>query len=548
MSWQLTVYAVPTLLATTTACALAVYTATVFRGRTADRTLLLFLGITVAAAVWTGFATLKLLRTDAATKLLAYRLLHVGPAVLPPLFFCFVLAYTDRTRWLRPGIVALVFAVPVAFLGLLFVNPADAVIAGTTLAGTDIVTLRVTDGPAFLLFSAYSALLAVSSLVIVGYEAARVGKSYYPQAAWLGLGVLTPVLFGAFTAANVPPFGSGVNLVPTAGTVAMLALGVVVFRYQLFELPPLAYTTAMKYSPDALFVLDGEDRIVHANPSGRAVLDVVDGAVDTPIHSLFPEFDPAADDAVLDVATGESAPTYFRTFTEPLERGGRAVGRVAVFRDVTEQHHQQETLRRQAEQLDAFASTVTHDLRNPLTVAQGNLELVKQDLEPDDLAKIESAHSRMAEIIEDVLTLARQGKRIDDPSSVALARVAELSWTHLDSKTATLSVDAERTVEADRTMLQHVFGNLFRNAIEHGGDSVTIHVGTLPDGFFVEDDGPGIPASDRETVLEAGYTTSERGTGYGLEIVQSVVDAHGWSLAVTEGRAGGARFEITGVA
>ena len=89
--------------------------------------------------------------------------------------------------------------------------------------------------------------------------------------------------------------------------------------------------------------------------------------------------------------------------------------------------------------------------------------------------------------------------------------------------------------------------NLVRNAVEHGGDTVTVTVGDLPGGFYVEDDGPGIPEDERRDVFESGYTTSSGGTGFGLAIVSEIADAHGWSVRVTEGSEGGARVEFTGV-
>ena len=71
----------------------------------------------------------------------------------------------------------------------------------------------------------------------------------------------------------------------------------------------------------------------------------------------------------------------------------------------------------------------------------------------------------------------------------------------------------------------------------------------MNEGFYVADTGPGIPPSDREDVFEAGYSTSEDGTGFGLRIVGQIADAHGWEITVTESEngEGGARFEFTGV-
>lgn len=105
-----------------------------------------------------------------------------------------------------------------------------------------------------------------------------------------------------------------------------------------------------------------------------------------------------------------------------------------------------------------------------------------------------------------------------------------------------------RSVRADRSRLRQLVANLLRNAVAHGGETVTITVGELDEGFYVEDDGPGIPQKTLDTVFEGGYSTSEDGTGFGLSIVKQVAEAHGWTVGVTEGANGGARFEITGVA
>jgi signal transduction histidine kinase len=153
----------------------------------------------------------------------------------------------------------------------------------------------------------------------------------------------------------------------------------------------------------------------------------------------------------------------------------------------------------------------------------------------------------MDALIEDLLILAREGNQIDEIESIGLANVAKNSWQTVKTRQATLDVDTSQVVEADRSRLQQLFENLYRNAVEHGGDDVTVSVGVIDDGFYVADTGPGIPESDREEVFEAGYSTNEDGTGFGLRIVEQIADAHGWEIIVTESKGGGARFEITGV-
>jgi signal transduction histidine kinase len=214
-----------------------------------------------------------------------------------------------------------------------------------------------------------------------------------------------------------------------------------------------------------------------------------------------------------------------------------------------EQRRATEQLERQNEQLDSFASLVTHDLRNPLNVAKGRLELAKEDEDPDHLAAVGRALDRMDEIIEDVLALTwgNQDLDEDDLEACALAELAEGSWDHVDVSEATLEVEARPIIKADEGQLQRLLENLFRNSVEHGGETVTVWVGALDDGFFVEDDGPNIPEEKRDKVFETGYSSEEEGTGLGLNIVQTIAEAHGWTFSLTTGRDGGARFEVRGV-
>jgi len=208
----------------------------------------------------------------------------------------------------------------------------------------------------------------------------------------------------------------------------------------------------------------------------------------------------------------------------------------------------QATLQRQNERLEGFVDVVSHDLRNPLSVAVGELERAREEHDSDHLERVAEQHERMGSLIEDLLTLAREGRPVEEFESVDLASSARACWRHVRTAGVAVEVDTRRTIRADPNRLRQLLENLFRNAVEHGGTGVTVALGDLDGGFYVEDDGPGIPPDEREAVLEKGYSTSEGGTGFGLAIVREIVDAHDWTVAVTESDAGGARFEITGVA
>jgi len=241
---------------------------------------------------------------------------------------------------------------------------------------------------------------------------------------------------------------------------------------------------------------------------------------------------------------------------------GAVIGLAFGFYDVERQRtrRREQQLERQVERLEEFASIVSHDLRSPLTVARGRIELLKasHDLDEEHVSQIEFAHERMTEIIEDSLALARGGHEVTDPESVDLESVANTAWQTVGTSTARLVVDGDGTIEADEDRLKRLFENLFRNSVEHGtpvdnttDDSaeeseITITVGQLVDnsGFYIEDDGVGVPEADRESMFEAGNTGSGSGSGLGLAIVRRIAQAHGWEVDLREAETGGARFEF----
>lgn len=197
--------------------------------------------------------------------------------------------------------------------------------------------------------------------------------------------------------------------------------------------------------------------------------------------------------------------------------------------------------------LEEFAGIVSHDLRNPLSVATGYLEMAMEDEDTAPLAHVEQAHTRMQELIEDILLLAQEGDVIGDLTDVSLPDICESAWANVETADATLDVETEHQLIADESRLTQLFENLFRNAVEHGGPDVTIRIGDLADGFYVAITGVGIPEQEQSTLFEAGYSTKEGGTGIGLRVVKQIVDAHGWEIHATDGPEGGARFEISGV-
>ncbi|MBP1921323.1 PAS domain S-box-containing protein [Halorubrum alkaliphilum] len=318
---------------------------------------------------------------------------------------------------------------------------------------------------------------------------------------------------------------------------------------------------------------------------------------------------------------------HFILHVIPIHLDAENVSGYAIYTDVTARREREATLRRQNERLEQFSSIVSHDLRNPLSVAEGYVDLARETSDLDHLERVDEALTRMDRLVEDLLSLAREGEVVGDIESVSLDSLAREAWASVDTSDARLLVEDDVELDANPTRARELLENLFRNSVEHGrsrdgdavsrddensaefsnhstssrtksddsvehgstssraepGDSVehgrsrdsdtvsrddehsaegsnhttaaesdavlTVRVGgtTLRDGdtegFYVEDDGHGLP-EDADRIFETGFTTDEDGTGLGLAIVERIAEAHGWTIRATTGEDGGARFEF----
>jgi PAS domain S-box-containing protein len=260
----------------------------------------------------------------------------------------------------------------------------------------------------------------------------------------------------------------------------------------------------------------------------------------------------------------ETGAQFWQTSLAPVITGGDVTRIIGITRDVTERVKRERQLRKQKEQLDEFAGVVSHDLRNPLNVAQARITLLAEEYENEHIPPIEDALDRMEELITDTLTLARQGQVVSETEPIRVVDLVGKCWQTVSTGDARIDIVDNVTIEGDRSRLRHVFENLFRNAIQHGstgtqnspgsGDTVehgeagvTVRVGQFDDGIYVENTGPKIPVEIREKVFEPGYTGETGGTGFGLTIVKRIAEAHGWDVSIETGTEGGVRFEFTNV-
>ncbi len=514
----------------------------------------LFVGMVAIHSV-VGLLVVTQLFAPASVVVPVYSVQKAVAASIMPVWFLFALTFTRRDEGPSRNAFLAIGGYYVGLALLEVSNPLHRLLwSSYETVGTAIPHLL---GTTTLLYSVVTLPLAVfyfAGLGLVGVEALNGPPVSRRQSKYLFVGYVPPffVLTAEIYQVLPGPVDGGLVIISTW---SLAAVGWAVFRHRLFDLIPLARETVFDAVHDAVIVVDNDRRLLDFNDAAAETFEQLDGQQGAPIDDHLPAI-------VAGNGTGapfaesftfghEDGVRHYQLAVSAVELGGVTRGYVLVARDVTENREHVRELEEQTERLEQFARTLSHDIRNPLAVAQGRLRNARETGELDRLEDVRNAHDRIAQIVEDVLVLARHGRRLENPQPVPVAAVFRAAWETTDTGSATFDLENvdELVVAADPDRLQGAFENLIRNAIDHGGEPVSITVGTLDgrNGFYVEDDGPGVPADDRERVFEYEFTTAEDGTGLGLALVDEVARAHGWEVEMSEGIEGGARVVFSGV-
>jgi signal transduction histidine kinase len=629
------------------------------------------LGLVAGAMWWSGALFLAGQADGVVASAWLQRSTYLGVAVIVACILLFALEYTGRADAMTPRRLGLLAIHPAAISAFVVLDPGGLFFGGIEAAPGSVTGVSFSFGPAFWIHALYSYCVIAVALVVLFQSMYRSRRLYRWQFVLLAVAILvTAAANYAYIAGPVPFDTAPLGILLAAGLVA-----VAITRYRLIHVVPAARQRVLDTMTDGVIVVDHADRIVEINPAAREMAAAVladDAVVGRDVGELFADrpalehlyaeltatrsqsrVETSLGDAYVDVtasplgtagdvrpadSTGDGAGNV--DASGPLGSAVAGGGWLFLVRDVTEREERERALRQRNEQLDRFATVVSHDLRNPLGIAKGHVEIARDTGDVSRLEPVADALDRMESLIEEVLTIAREGADVTDPQPVRLGAVADAAWRSVDAGAASYRVVDDATVVADRPRLVRILENLFRNTVEHGStspgsqahqdavehgstspasharqdavedgstspaseapqaaaedgdskdspdtaaedgeapagtdrvggadasrasgpagdetptpsadmtDGVTVTLGATPEGFYVADDGVGVPPEDRERVFESGYSTDEEGIGTGLAVVEDLASAHGWTVSVTESAAGGARFEFSGV-
>ncbi|MFB6244665.1 MAG: histidine kinase N-terminal 7TM domain-containing protein, partial [Halobaculum sp.] len=345
MVWQRTPWADPLLFSTVVSATLAVfgllYVAVVRR----DDRVVGFAVVMIAAATWTFGYSFQFASDTLAAKTTWAAVAMAGEAIVPPAWFSFAAAYTQRDHWLRLDRAAVVWLVPLVTLVLTATNATHGLVwevsqLATAPSGSYVVLERA-GGPWLLVHGAVSYLLAVVGTAFLVGAIERYRRVYWGQAAALSVGIVVPAAANLASLANVGP-ARVVDLTPPSITVLGIAFAVAIFRYRLFDLVPVARASVVENMNEGYVLLDESEDVVDLNAAARSLLGGTDErllgrdarAVFSADLSVLAEFD--GETTTETIQTGPDADDSYLQLTVSTVEADNLAGCLLVVRDVTD--------------------------------------------------------------------------------------------------------------------------------------------------------------------------------------------------------------------
>lgn len=501
---------------------------------------------------------------------------------IPLAFFAFAQQYTGR-KFLHPertwgtlAIISLSFALLVVtdtFHGLL--HPAARLVPGEPFSA-----LTYEFGLAAWATLAYVYLLLGLGVMTLVIHLNRSQRLYRVQIRVIIVGFLLPTLGAILTMTELIPAAQR-DVTPFTYPLGNLVVAWGLFRYGLLDLLPLAHDAIIEGVLDGVFVLDARRRILELNPAMQRILGLdPQGLIGRPAAEALASWPDLAEHlrelietrAEIGQERGDAQNFYDMQISPLPDHRGSVSGWVVALRDVTGRRQVEDALQEhiaalQASntELDAFAHTVAHDLKNPLNTVMGYSELLISDLQgmtPEVLRKVAeaiiSSSYKAVDIIDNLLLLA-SARRDEvqtgplDMGEIVGEVLARLSRPIAEHQAEVSVAETWPMAVGYGPLVEEVWANYISNALKYGGMPPSVELGANrpADGmvrFWVRDNGLGLtPAEQAQLFTPFTRLHEERaeGHGLGLSIVQRIARKLGGEAGVESEAGEGSLFYFT---
>lgn len=575
MHWQASPYTIPLFIGSGISLAAAIFSWR--RQKTLSGIALsLLMG---SLAIWSAGYALQLAGADMPTKVIWRNFKNVGIVPVASLWLIAVLQYTGYRRWLTERVVVLLAIEPTAGLLISWTNDWHHFFEkSATLVPSGLLLVRVVSyGWWFWFNAAYSYIIFIISTILLIHTFLRARRLYRQQILILFACVTTPWIGnGIYVSKLIFDWGNGPipDITPFLFIIAASLMMWGTLRYQLMDVVPIARDIIISHMENGVLVLDTRGVVIDLNPMVESILGYTEAElVGTPVFPRLWQWTQLAEALKSKQTTFGEQPLnmqdgthYFEWRLAPLtEAPDIHIGWVIVFRDITP-HKKQEAALRVAnqqlqseitmreeliEELDAFAHTVAHDLKNPLSIIIGYIDVLRLELLESNgdrhhivyAEKVERTAKKMGHIVDALLLLAKLRQENVETETISTAYIINEVEMRLDTLIAKhhaeiLKPEHWHSAIGYAPWVEEIWENLISNAIKYGGTPSQVKIDSNAEPgdmvrFWVQDNGSGLaPEMCAQIFNEAFVHTnkSTRGTGIGLSIVRRIVERLGGTV------------------
>jgi signal transduction histidine kinase len=570
MNWHFTPYAVPLFVGT---AVLLMISLIAWQRRAVRGALAVSLLSATTAAYTLGYA-FELGSVTLADAEFWIHIEYIGITLAPVCLFVLIAAYTGLERFLTPlSILSLVIFPAMTIIFAWTNNQHELIWQHLVLKPIgDRYVVDFTPGPWYWVSVAYIWLLMVAGFGLLVRTYRRVSGLFRRQVGIILAGTLIPFACHVLYLSGAIPLE--LDITPYGLVIVSLTLAWGILNYQFLDLMPIARRTVLEGMSDAVIVLDARDRVVDLNRPAQTLIAPDQGDyLGQPAAAVFPGWfaatiSPQDHEKRAEVTVNQAGErrVFDMQLTPLSSHPGRFEGRLIALHDMTRRKQVEEERERLLAELDAFAHTVAHDLKTPLTVILGYGTTLDENLDGTPPEEVEEAigiiartAKKMNNIIDELLLLSSVRKMEEVHVSpltmadvVAEARV-RLSDMVESSGAVVTGPDMWPAALGYAAWVEEVWTNYISNAIKYGGTPPHVDLGATvqPDGmirFWVKDNGRGLtPAEQARLFTEFARLRQVRAKGYGLglSIVRRIVEKLGGTVGVEVTPEHGCEFYFT---
>lgn len=535
-------------------------------------------------ALWAFFYGLELASLDFPTIYFWIQFEYIGIVLLPVTWLLFCLKYTGREKWVRnTPFISLLLFISVAVYIVVLTNDSHHLYYRSLYLHLDgaFPLIAIQKGPLHYLFTFYFYAIILWGNYLLIAHARFADPLFRNQTFLLVISTAIPLLFHVLNFIGWRVLGN-INVTPFAFTISFFATGLGLFKFNLFDVVPIAKEQLIAAMTDGLIVTDSKGQIIEINPAmkkiidqervsyiGTALVDVIGHQKDLLRHIKNRTHQKTS----ISERFGHEE-RIFLTEVIPLKgRQDRFKGTLLIFKDITEERKNQRLLEAQAQELkkhnalkDKLFSIVSHDLKGPVLGVKEILDLSKRGYITDEdfaeiLPSLSDSIDGVAMLLENLLAWSRsqlKGEFMDKAVFDIYQLIQQQkAWIEpvASLKKIQLDIDSEGSIMvlADKHMVELVIRNLLNNAIKFcsTGDSISINIVNQKEDvkISVKDTGAGISEANLERLRRGdSFTTfgsnNEAGTGLGLLMVRDYVQKNGGDLWIDSRENEGSEFSF----